>query len=90
MEKNIQEVLLSEEQIQAKVAEMAAILSEEYADKNPVLSSLDLTGCTGLTYVNFVDTPSATNYVTITATGTPNITTSIFDNGDTNYYTIIN
>lgn len=36
MEKNIQEVLLSEEQIQAKVAEMAAILSEEYADKNPV------------------------------------------------------
>ena len=36
MEKDIQKVLLSEEQIQAKVAEMAAVLSEEYADKDPV------------------------------------------------------
>lgn len=72
------------------VATDVTTLERLYADKNPVLSSLDLTGCTGLTYVNFVDTPSATNYVTITATGTPNITTSIFDNGDTNYYTIIN
>ena len=36
MEKNIKEVLLSEEQIQAKVEEFAAILSKEYADKDPV------------------------------------------------------
>ena len=36
MEENIKEVLLSEEQIQAKVAELAAILSKEYADKDPV------------------------------------------------------
>ena len=36
MEENIQEVLLTEEQIQAKVREFAAILSEEYADKDPV------------------------------------------------------
>ena len=36
MEKNIEKVLLSEEQIQAKVQELAAILSEEYADKDPV------------------------------------------------------
>lgn len=36
MEKDIKEVLLSEEQIQAKVKELAAILSEEYAGKNPV------------------------------------------------------
>ena len=36
MEKNIQRVLLSEEQIQAKVEEFAKILSEEYADKDPV------------------------------------------------------
>ena len=36
MEKNIQKVLLSEEQIQAKVQELAKILSEEYADKDPV------------------------------------------------------
>lgn len=36
MDENIKEVLLSEEQIQAKVAEMAAILSKEYADKDPV------------------------------------------------------
>ncbi len=34
---NIQKVLLSEEQIQSKVKELAAILSEEYADKNPIL-----------------------------------------------------
>ena len=36
MENNIQKVLLSEEQIQAKVLELAAQLSEEYADKDPV------------------------------------------------------
>ena len=36
MEKNIKEVLLSEEQIQAKVNELAQILSREYADKDPV------------------------------------------------------
>ena len=36
MEKNIKEVLLSEEQIQAKVKELAAQLSQEYADKEPV------------------------------------------------------
>ncbi len=36
MEKDIQKVLLSEEQIQAKVAELAAILTEEYAGKDPV------------------------------------------------------
>ena len=36
MEKNIEKVLLTEEQIQAKVKEFAAILSKEYADKDPV------------------------------------------------------
>ena len=36
MEKNIVKVLLTEEQIQAKVKEFAAILSKEYADKDPV------------------------------------------------------
>lgn len=36
MEENIQKVLLSEEQIQSKVNEFAKLLSEEYADKNPV------------------------------------------------------
>ncbi len=36
MEENIERVLISEEQIQAKVLELAKILSEEYADKDPV------------------------------------------------------
>ena len=36
MEKDIKEILLSEEEIQAKVNELAHILSEEYADKDPV------------------------------------------------------
>lgn len=36
MEKNIERVLLSEEQIQEKVMELAKLLSEEYADKDPV------------------------------------------------------
>ena len=36
MEKNIQKVLLSEEQIQAKVEEFAKILTAEYAGKDPV------------------------------------------------------
>ena len=36
MEENIERVLLTEEQIQAKVLELAKTLSEEYADKDPV------------------------------------------------------
>lgn len=37
MEQNIQEVLLSKEQIKARVCELGEILSEEYRDKNPVV-----------------------------------------------------
>ena len=37
MHRDIERILLSEEQIQAKVAELGAILKEEYADKNPVV-----------------------------------------------------
>ena len=36
MEKNIEKVLVSEEQIKAKVEELAAQLSAEYADKDPI------------------------------------------------------
>ena len=36
MERNIEKVLLTEEQIQDKVKEFAAILSKEYAGKDPV------------------------------------------------------
>ena len=36
MEQNIKEVLLSEEQIQSRVKELAQTLSLEYADKDPV------------------------------------------------------
>jgi len=36
MQRDIKEILISEEQIQAKVNELAQILSEEYADKDPV------------------------------------------------------
>lgn len=37
MEQNIQEILLSEAQIQEKIEELGRILSEEYRDKNPVV-----------------------------------------------------
>ena len=37
MEKDIQEVLLTEAQIQARIEELGKILSEEYRDKNPVI-----------------------------------------------------
>ena len=37
MEKDIQQILLSEEQIQAKIEELGEILTAEYADKNPVI-----------------------------------------------------
>ena len=37
MEKDIQEILLSEEQIKAKIKELGEILTAEYADKNPVI-----------------------------------------------------
>ena len=37
MEKDILEVLISEEQIKARIKELGKILSEEYAGKNPVV-----------------------------------------------------
>ena len=37
MEKDIQEVLLSAQQIQDRIKELGAVLSAEYADKNPVI-----------------------------------------------------
>lgn len=37
MERDIQEVLLTEEQIQNRIKELGKILSEEYADKDPVV-----------------------------------------------------
>lgn len=36
MERDIQQILLTEEQIRAKVQELGAILAEEYRDKNPI------------------------------------------------------
>lgn len=37
METNIQEILLSEEQIQTRIRELGEILTAEYADKDPVI-----------------------------------------------------
>ena len=37
MEKDIQQILLTEEQIQSKIRELGEILTVEYADKNPVI-----------------------------------------------------
>ena len=37
MEKDIQEILLTEEQIRTRIEELGKILTEEYADKNPVV-----------------------------------------------------
>ena len=37
MERDIQQILLPEEQIQNRIKELGAILTEEYADKNPVI-----------------------------------------------------
>lgn len=37
MEKMIQEVLITEEQIQNRIKELGKILTEEYADKNPIV-----------------------------------------------------
>ena len=37
MEKNIQEILLTEEQIQTRIRELGEILTAEYADKDPVV-----------------------------------------------------
>ena len=37
MEKDIQQILLSEEQIQNKIKELGEILTAEYEDKNPVI-----------------------------------------------------
>ena len=37
MERDIQEILLSEEQIRARIAELGEVLTAEYRDKNPVI-----------------------------------------------------
>lgn len=37
MEENIQEVLLTEEQIQNRIRELGEVLTAEYADKNPIV-----------------------------------------------------
>lgn len=37
MDKDIQEVLITEEQLRARIAEMGEELTREYADKNPVI-----------------------------------------------------
>ena len=37
MEHDIQEILLTEEQIQNRIKELGVILTEEYADKNPII-----------------------------------------------------
>ena len=37
MEKDIQQILLTEEQIKARIRELGEILTAEYADKNPVV-----------------------------------------------------
>ncbi len=37
MEKDIQEILLTEEQIQNRIRELGEVLTAEYADKNPVI-----------------------------------------------------
>ena len=37
MENNIQEVLISEEQLQSRIRELGEILTAEYADKNPII-----------------------------------------------------
>ena len=37
MERNIQKILLSEEQIQTRIRELGEVLTAEYADKNPVI-----------------------------------------------------
>ena len=37
MEKDIQEILLSEEQIHSRIRELGEILTAEYADKNPII-----------------------------------------------------
>ena len=37
MERDIQKILLTEEQIQTRIKEMGKVLTEEYADKNPII-----------------------------------------------------
>ena len=37
MERNIQEVLLTEQQIQARIEELGKVLTEDYRDKNPII-----------------------------------------------------
>jgi hypoxanthine phosphoribosyltransferase len=37
LERNIEKILLTEEQIQARITELGEILSEDYKDKNPIV-----------------------------------------------------
>ena len=40
MERNIEKILLTEEQIQARITELGEILTEDYKDKNPIVVSV--------------------------------------------------
>ena len=70
MEKNIQEVLLSQEQIQAKVSELAGILNAEYAGKDPVFVGV-LKGVVMFfaDIVRQIDTPCQIDFMWISSYG---------------------
>lgn len=78
MEKNIEKVLLSEEQIQAKVRELAGKLTEEYAGKNPVFIGV-LKGVVIFfaDMVRKINTPCEIDFMCISSYGGANTTGNV-------------
>ena len=70
MTQDIKEILLTQEQIQAKVKELAAILSEEYAGKDPVFVGV-LKGVVMFfaDMVRSIDTPCQIDFMWISSYG---------------------
>ena len=57
MDKDIQQVLFTEQQLQARIAELGEILTRDYEGKNPVVKALcaELNGGYSVFFQNFAD-----------------------------------
>lgn len=70
MEKDIEKVLLSEEEIAAKVRELGGILSEEYKDKNPLVICVLRGGAPFMTdLVRRMDIPLEMDFMAVSSYG---------------------
>lgn len=75
MKNDIQEVLLTEAEIQAKVKELGKIISEEYKDKNPLLVCILKGGVVFMAdLMRAIDIPIEIDFMAVSSYGSETIT----------------